>query len=796
MNIGEMVVRFTADVASFTSGAQQVADAVAHVHAEAETHMGGFVSSIKGGLSSLLEFGAHAYQTFLGVQAVIQGVTSVVGGWIQGAIQAAQNQALLNSVLASTHDAVGLSATQINNMVQGLKNLDGVDDDVILSGTNMLLTFTNIGSTVFPQANQAMLDMAVAMNHGSLSGLDLKDTAIQLGKALNDPVQGISALSRVGVTFTDQQKAQIKAMVDAGNTAGAQTLILNELEREFGGAAKAAGDTDPFDRFKLAMGDIGKALGGILLPPLTAVANWITPMANWLLENLNPAWQRLGQLLTPVGQVFQALGNLWTTQIVPALQAIWQVVSTDLQPGLSALWSVIQQLIAPFQHLGTAISGIQIGGLLNALAPLSDLFKHLASDAGLLLQLVVTDGWKSFQATLAQWGPIVQQLAGWFQSQMLPAIMQLVPPIEDLVDTIISTGVPAFFAVRDAVSQVVAALASTLLPIFQVVAPIIVQVAGVVLHLANQALQFLIPKVVQAAHAIGDFASGLANRLQPFIKAVAGAIQQAATVIGAVWNTLWPTMSAVVKFVWDDISGVIKTAWDFITGLFDIAADLLSGKWGQLWDDIKQLGINIWNDIKNWFGGLWNDIGGIWQNLWDSIKGVPLGIWDDVKGGIADALNFVIGLINDFIQGINDVIHGMDMVPGVNIPYVPKIPNVSFASGGIMPQSGLALVGERGSEVVALPGGATVFPHDVVSQLLLFTSLMGGGASAGWSGMQASVMPATQQAGVSASEPQESSPGGTLTQELHVHVYLNGREVAHQVMTEAVAQLRNAGVRA
>ncbi len=787
MNIGEMVVRFTADVASFTSGAQQVTNSVQQIHTSAEVHMSGFTSAVKGGLSSLLEFGAHAYQTFLGIKGVFDVVTNSIGGMLSYNANLEQTTVAFTTILHSSS-----AAKDMLDQLQQFAAATPFRFPELADAARSLLAFGFNAKDIIPDLT-AIGDAASANASPLHSQSDIMNTIvevmgkIQAGGKVN--AEQMQQLADVGINgwqlIADKMGltvAQVQNLSQQGKLTSQEVLpaLTSGFEKLYGGGMQQQAQT--FNGLLSTLQDNAAQALGVITGPLFDLAK-----------------QGLGQLVQLVSSKgFNDFAKMLSQDIAGGLKAVGDVLGPLIGQvgdflGSLNIGSKIQQAFAGLGEIGKQLD---LSGLMTALAPLGGLVSHLAGDAGLLVTVFMNSAWKSFQATLAQWGPIVQQLAGWFQSQMLPAIMQLVPPIEDLVDTIISTGVPAFFAVRDAVSQVVAALASTLLPIFQVVAPIIVQVAGVVLHLANQALQFLIPKVVQAAHAIGDFASGLANRLQPFIKAVAGAIQQAATVIGAVWNTLWPTMSAVVKFVWDDISGVIKTAWDFITGLFDIAADLLSGKWGQLWDDIKQLGINIWNDIKNWFGGLWNDIGGIWQNLWDSIKGVPLGIWDDVKGGIADALNFVIGLINDFIQGINDVIHGMDMVPGVNIPYVPKIPNVSFASGGIMPQSGLALVGERGSEVVALPGGATVFPHDVVSQLLLFTSLMGGGASAGWSGMQASVMPATQQAGVSASEPQESSPGGTLTQELHVHVYLNGREVAHQVMTEAVAQLRNAGVRA
>lgn len=106
--------------------------------------------------------------------------------------------AQLEAVLKSTGGTVGLTAEQIKNYASELQTTTGIADDVIQSGQNMLLTFTNIGKDVFPKATNTLLDMATAMNGGATPSAEaLKGSAIQLGKALNDPIEGISALSRV-----------------------------------------------------------------------------------------------------------------------------------------------------------------------------------------------------------------------------------------------------------------------------------------------------------------------------------------------------------------------------------------------------------------------------------------------------------------------------------------------------------------------------------------------------------------------------------------------------------------------
>lgn len=171
--------------------------------------------------------------------------------------QSAEKQ--LETVLKSTGQAAGLTANEIKNMASSLQELTTFGDEAILQGQNLLLTFTNIGKDVFPAATETILDMSQAL------GQDLKSSAVQLGKALNDPTVGITALSRVGVSFTEQQKAQIKAMQEAGDTAGAQTLILKELQKEFGGSAKAAKDTfgGAMLSLKNVQGDVMEQFGRI-----------------------------------------------------------------------------------------------------------------------------------------------------------------------------------------------------------------------------------------------------------------------------------------------------------------------------------------------------------------------------------------------------------------------------------------------------------------------------------------------------------------------------------------------------
>ena len=95
-------------------------------------------------------------------------------------------------------------------MAEKLSMKIGVDDDEILAAQNVLLTFKNVGGDVFERTTEQ------AANLSAVLGTDMKSASMQLGKALNDPVKGMSKLGRSGVQFTEQQKKQVEAMVKAG----------------------------------------------------------------------------------------------------------------------------------------------------------------------------------------------------------------------------------------------------------------------------------------------------------------------------------------------------------------------------------------------------------------------------------------------------------------------------------------------------------------------------------------------------------------------------------------------------
>lgn len=239
------------------------------------TALSNSAESAHGHVSKLSSEGPKLATAFVGFAAV-----EVFKGFIESAQEANRESRITANVIASTGGAAHVTAGQVDELTRTLSEKDGVDHNVIRTGANMLLTFTGIrnevgkGNDIYDQATAAVTDMAAAMNNGQVTTDGVKAASIQLGKALNDPIKGTSALQRVGVSFTAQQKDQIKTLVASGHTLEAQKIILGEVQKEFGGTAAAA--ADPMQRLSVITKDLGEQVGQALLPAVTDFADFMT----------------------------------------------------------------------------------------------------------------------------------------------------------------------------------------------------------------------------------------------------------------------------------------------------------------------------------------------------------------------------------------------------------------------------------------------------------------------------------------------------------------------------------------
>jgi len=202
--------------------------------------------------------------------AAVIGLTALTGMAV-GAVRAAEEAEVADNRLRNIVTSMGLFGTQTETVTQRLFEFadatelaTAVDGDLIRSTQAKLLTFKNLAITAD--------EVGGAMDRATLAAIDLaaagfgeaEQNAVQLGKALQDPIKGITALARAGVTFTEQEKEKIATLVESGKILEAQDMILSAIETQVGGTAEATATGSA--KMAVAFGEMAESIGKALLP--------------------------------------------------------------------------------------------------------------------------------------------------------------------------------------------------------------------------------------------------------------------------------------------------------------------------------------------------------------------------------------------------------------------------------------------------------------------------------------------------------------------------------------------------
>ena len=245
--------------------------------------------------------------------------------------------------LKSTGNQVGLTSEELQKMARDLQNktLFG-DEEILKDATSQLLTFTNLTKENFQMAQVAALDLATKLDK------DLKETTIQLGKALNDPILGITALGRSGIQFTKEQKGTITSLVKTNKLAEAQTLILNELKIQYGGSAEAAAKAGmgPIKQLTNQLSDMSEEIGKRLVPIIQSFVGWIKKIADKF-DNLSSEQKdnivKWGLIAAAIGPVLIVIGKMATgiSALIGGLGGLAKFLT-----GSGAAWLVLAAGVA------------------------------------------------------------------------------------------------------------------------------------------------------------------------------------------------------------------------------------------------------------------------------------------------------------------------------------------------------------------------------------------------------------------------------------------------------------------
>ena len=595
--------------------------------------------------------------------------------------------AQLEAVLKSTGGAAGLTSQDLQEQATALQAVTKFSDEAVMATQSMLLTFTEIKGPVLQGATSAALDMAQAL------GMDGAQAAMQLGKALNDPTNGMTKLQRVGVTFTDAQKDAAAAMVKTGDVAGAQNLILKELNKEFGGSAVAAGKTfsGQMAILKNQFGDLQEAVGKAIL------------------EGLQPLMDAFGGVIDSINEAGGILPYITTIfkENQGTIAAVAGAIMVGLVPALIAmaggLWGVISPLL-PFLAVGAAL-GLAVNFIAQKMGGWGNLLKSLQP----LLNGVV--------GTIKVLMGVMGSVIGFFQRNQLALAMLAGAITAALIPGLIGMGVALWGLVAGLVATAVAAIAAAIpfLPLILAGAAI-AAIAYLIIHNWDTLKQWFSTAMTAIAGWATAAGAWISQAFSGAVEWIKGAWNGLTSAIGAVFSFIGGIISAYINVyiaIFQIAIAAIMGVWHLITGFIQME---ITG-WGNIIRGIIGIVSGVFSAAVNTVQGIWGGIAGIFSRAVGAIGGVLGGVVGAITAPFRAAFNGIATLWNNTVGKLSFT--APSWVPGIggkgfSMPHIPLM-----AAGGIVSSPTLAMIGEgRGPEAVV--------PLDKIGQ---FVKDVSGGAA-------------------------------------------------------------------
>ncbi len=683
-----------------------------------------FGGTVRGLAASLAVFGG------------IRFLSSIIGE----AREANQAMRLTNAVIKSTGGVAGVTAKHIDQLSSKMSLQTGVQDELIQGSQNLLLTFTKVRNTktdkIFDQASTSIVDMTAAMNHGQVTQEGLKASTIQVGKALQDPIKGATALRRVGVALSQQQQDQIKKFVKSGDVMSAQKVILKELATEFGGAAKAA--ADPAQKAQAAWAEFKEQLGKVILPLITKLAQVFIAMAPWLTQHANLVLAVVGGYIALYGAV-----KLYSTgaQAAAIATRVWAIASAALSKAWSispigvvilAIAALVAVIIYAYRH--SERFRIIVQGAWNA----------IRGAAVATADFFVTRVWPVMVAVFravggaALWlwqhaiGPAFRAIAAvavWLYSHVFAPYFAFIARVMRVVAAVAvwlyaNVFAPYFRAIA-AVVRVLAVVISWLYA--HVAAPVFKAIGAIVGWLYTHIFKPYFAAMYRVAYVVGWV---IAKVVWPLIRFSLAAI--GAGVVGmfriwrAVFNALLTFTRAVFLFVYRYVvtymGAVLRVSRSILVAVFSVFRSIFSA----IYRFVRSIIVNIAGPVfriffaagvrmggwlrtllggfRSVFAGIWRIVSGVLSNVrktFASTVDAVRTVWSRLKTAVKTPVNFVIDPVYKKVAEFWNAVAGK--VPGLG-----KLPPIKkMASGGIYPGytpgRDIGTIGVSGGEAVMRP---------------------------------------------------------------------------------------------
>lgn len=581
------------------------------------------------------------------VKSTIGKVGETTGTFLKNCVDDAEKAKAVQNDLArtikATGGAAGVTAGEVSKMASQLSNTSTFGSGAIETGQNILLKYNTIGKDVFPMASKAMVDMAQSM------GKEPAEASKILGKALDNPINGIEDLIETGVTFTEGQKSQIQTMQKAGDMAGAQRMMLSALNGEVGGKAAEAADTynGKMKQIINTIGDIKTRIGDALLPYIKKAEDVFLGMAQSIKNLPAPVMDVIVKILSFVAVIGTLIGGF----------GMFKNMITSFFPSLSPLLKIFGGLPLPMKIVIGVIALLAVA---------------FATNFGGIRDLVVgvfnkiSGAVKSAIDVFKKTGSAAEGIGTLFTNLFGPKVGTAVSNTVKVITTIVKTLIEYIKAHMPQIK-------STIQNVFQGIQAVWNSILKPVLMFAIQIFGKLVNWVVTNWPLIKQTITTVMTAIKNVITTVLNTIK-------SFWDAHGQTIKIVVTAAFNNIKTIITTILNVVTGVIKAVMQVINGDWSGAWNTVKitvstvfRGAIDVVKNILTAIGAIFKDMGktaltwgkDLIQGIIDGIKSKIEGITSAVTGvaeKIRSFLHFSVpdqGPLTDYESWMPDFLKGM-----------------------------------------------------------------------------------------------------------------------------------------
>lgn len=511
------------------------------------------------GVAGATGFGG-GFKNAIGPALILGGVTALAG-FAKSAFTAAQESVVANARIEQIATSMGVFGTETDAVTERLDTysnrvmkMTGVDDESIKVIQAKLLTFKELALTAddtggaFDRATEAAIDLAAA-GFGTA-----ESNAIQLGKALNDPIKGITALARSGVTFTEVEKAKIETLVESGKILDAQNIVLAAIETQVGGTAAAT--VTGTQLMSVAFGEVKEAIGGLFQGSVDGIAkefaqNVLFPLSEGITK-MKEIFEvdGIGGVLAFLGELRTKLFDTITAALPGIIDAIVAFIPILITNWANMIISLINALVAALPQLIDA--AVQLfTGLVDALVTVIPIILTALTEAiPKIIEALIEALPKIIEGAIALFKGLVDGLV-----EVLPILIKaVIDLIPILVDALISV-LPDF--IKGAIELFLGIVSGLIKALPDIIEAII------------DAIPLLIDAIVDNLPLLIDGAIDL------FLGIIDGLIIALPEIIDAIIEALPKLIQAIIDAIPKFIDAGIQLIGGLITGIIDAIPKLI-----------------------------------------------------------------------------------------------------------------------------------------------------------------------------------------------------------------------------